>query len=311
MEAASTMGNHSFARVGLFSRTTLVGFAILAVAWLPAAMAGPPSAAAAGSKTAAQSISNVEYARPDGRPLLLDASIPRGQGPFPTAILVHGGYWVEGDKATNLDPLKSLLSRAGYAWFSIDYRLAPKYRYPAAIEDVETAVKWVRDHAEQYRVDSDRIALIGDGAGGYLVAMAGLDRQTASGVAAVVDFEGPSDLTAFSDPTPPKGIGEFFGVTDLSDPSLKVLQDASPHNRVHKGMPPFLFIHGTADQVVPFVSSPILCEAMRNVGAQCQLLLVNDAEHGMENWEHKPGEEAWKSAMVAWLNTTLKAEPRA
>jgi len=287
----------------------LAGAVLLALILMLVAGARPQSATATG-QNGAQSISNVAYSRPGGVPLLLDGSIPAGNGPFPTAIIVHGGYWVEGDKTTSIRPVKPLLSGAGFAWFSINYRLAPKYRYPAAIEDVEVAVRWVRAHAVRYDIDLSRIVLIGEGAGGYLVAMAGLDKQTASGVAAVVDFEGPSDLTAFPDPTPPKGMGEFFGITDLSDASLKILQDASPNNRVHKAMPPFLFIHGTADQVVPFVSSPILCEAMRNVGAQCQLQLVNDADHGMENWEHEPGEETWKPAMIDWLNSTLKIKPK-
>src|SRR5208282_4906192 len=266
--------------VGMLPRL-IAGAVIFAIAWMPAAVAGPRSAAFATGPNGAQSISNVEYARPSGVPLLLDGSIPAGSGPFPTAIIVHGGYWVEGDKTTSIRPLKPLLSGAGFAWFSIDYRLAPRYRYPAAIEDVQAAVRWVRAHAEQYHVDLSRIVLIGEGAGGYLVAMAGIDNQAASGVAAVVDFEGPTDLTVISAYRPPKGIGEFFGITDLSEGSLKILQDASPNNRVHEQMPPFLFIHGTADQTVPFVSSEIMCESMRRVGAQCQVQIVNDGEHGL------------------------------
>ena len=304
--------NRSFESAGNLLRIVLATVAAFALTRMPAAVAATQSATVGAGPNGTQSLSNVEYSRPNGVPLLLDGSIPAGSGPFPTAIIVHGGYWVEGDKTTYIRSLKPLLSGAGFAWFSIDYRLAPKYRYPAAVEDVEAAVRWVQAHAEQYRIDLSRIVLIGEGAGGYLVAMAGLDQQTASGVAAVVDFEGPSDLTIISGSLtgPPKGIGEFFGITDLSDASLKILQDASPNNRVHKGMPPFLFIHGTADQVVPFVSSPIMCEAMRNAGVQCQLLLVNDADHGMQNWEHKPGEETWKPAMIEWLNATLKVQPK-
>ena len=291
----------------IFLAAVAVAFALTR---MEAATARPQSATA--EQRGARSISNVEYSRPGGAPLLLDGSIPAGSGPFPTAIIVHGGYWMEGNKTTYIRPLKPLLSGAGFAWFSIDYRLAPQHRYPAAIEDVEAAVRWVRAHAEQYRVDLSRVVLIGEGAGGYLVAMASLEKQTAAGVAAVVDFEGPSDLTVFSGSLtgPPRGIGEFFGITDLSDASLKILQDASPNNLVHKGMPPFLFVHGTADQVVPFVSSPIMCEAMRNVDVMCQLQLVNDAGHGIENWEGKPADETWKPAMIAWLNSTLKMKPR-
>ncbi len=73
---------------------------------------------------------NVEYARPDGKPVLLDMHIPDGPGPFPAAILVHGGGFDEGSKSTNVKPLFEPLADAGFAWFSIDYRLAPKRSSP-------------------------------------------------------------------------------------------------------------------------------------------------------------------------------------
>jgi alpha-L-fucosidase 2 len=255
---------------------------------------------------------DIQYSRPDGKPLFLDASVPDGKGPFPTAILVHGGYFVRGDKTSKIDPLENLLSSAGFAWFSLDYRLAPEFPYPAAVEDVEAGVRWLRLHAEQFNVDVNRIVLIGDGAGGYMVAKAGADEGKALGIAAVVDFYGPNDLTVIPKhwSTPPEGIPQFFGVHDYSAKSLQILQDASPVSHVTKDMPPFLFIHGTDDQTVPFECSSNMCEAMKKAGARCAVVKVTGADHGMNIWEGKTQWESWKPVMIDWLNTTLGLKPK-
>src|SRR5580693_2267780 len=86
---------------------------------------------------------DVEYAHPDGHPLLLDLHVPDGPGPFAAAILIHGGGFDEGSKSTNVRPLFEPLTAAGFAWFSIDYRLAPEVRFPEAIEDLYSAIRWV------------------------------------------------------------------------------------------------------------------------------------------------------------------------
>src|SRR5882724_10818072 len=87
---------------------------------------------------------DVEYGRPAGKPLLLDLHIPDGPGPFPAAILVHGGGFDEGSKSTNVRPLFDPLANAGFAWFSIDYRMAPEFRFPQANEDMNSAIRWVK-----------------------------------------------------------------------------------------------------------------------------------------------------------------------
>src|SRR5436190_5905010 len=82
---------------------------------------------------------DVEYGRPGGKLLLLDLHVPDGPGPFPAAILVHGGGFDQGSKSTNVRPLFEPLASAGFAWFSVDYRMAPEFRFPQAKEDMETA----------------------------------------------------------------------------------------------------------------------------------------------------------------------------
>src|SRR4051812_31087651 len=102
---------------------------------------------------------DVEYTRPGGKSVKLDLHVPDGSGPFPAAILIHGGGFDEGSKSTNTRPLFDVLANAGIAWFSIDYRMAPEFRFAQATEDVVSAIKWLKANAASYHVDSSRIAL--------------------------------------------------------------------------------------------------------------------------------------------------------
>src|SRR5579871_885198 len=93
---------------------------------------------------------DVEFAHPGGKALLVDLHVPDGAGPFPAAILIHGGGFDEGSRSTNVRPLFDVLANAGFAWFSIDYRMAPEFRFPEASADVATAIKWLKSHAAEY-----------------------------------------------------------------------------------------------------------------------------------------------------------------
>src|SRR5712671_3540387 len=130
---------------------------------------------------------DVEFSKPGGVSLTLDIKVPEGNGPFPAAIIVHGGSFSHGNKRTYVTPLFDVLSNAGFAWFTINYRMAPDYQFPAAVEDVENAVRWVKSNAPKYHVDARRIALIGESAGGYLVAYGGAHPSKGAQVAAAVD----------------------------------------------------------------------------------------------------------------------------
>ena len=100
---------------------------------------------------------DIEYCKAGGASLKLDAWIPDGQGPFPAVIVVHGGGWQNGDKQVNCKPLFDPLSQAGFAWFTVNYRLAPAHRYPAAVDDVVEAIRYVESHAREYKVDLQRV----------------------------------------------------------------------------------------------------------------------------------------------------------
>src|SRR5437660_3993836 len=99
----------------------------------------------------AADLKDVEFTNADGVHLKLDAHVPDGAGPFAAAILVHGGGWVAGDKQQYINYLFQPLSDAGFAWFSINYRLAPQFKFPADAQDVEAAIRYVKDNAEKYK----------------------------------------------------------------------------------------------------------------------------------------------------------------
>jgi len=262
----------------------------------------------------------VEFGRPGGQPLLLDLHVPDGNGPFAAAILVHGGGFDEGSRATNCKPLFQPLADAGFAWFSVDYRMAPQFKFPEAREDIDTAIRWLKAHAAEYHVDPNRIALIGESAGGLLVNYAGTHDTPATRVRAVVDMYGPVDYEALSIERrdhPERfnmasikrhfangGGMRFFGADELNAAGIAKLRAVAPLHAVHKGMPPFLAIHGTKDDQVPYSQSTSFCEAIRKAGSECELITVEGGGHGM-GWK-EPSMQHWRAEMIAWLKKELR-----
>ena len=263
----------------------------------------------------------MEYGRPGGKALLLDLYVPDGPGPFPAAILVHGGGFDQGSKSTNVRPLFEPLAAAGFAWFSIDYRLAPEFRAPDAIADIDTAIRWVKANAKTYHVDAAKIALIGESAGGYLVDYAGTHYTPATKVDAVVSFYGPADYARLAElrrDHPERfnmasinrhlangGSARFLGMDKLDAEGLAKLHAMSPMFAVHRGMPPFLLIHGNKDDQVAYEESPAFCDAIRKVGTACELITIEGGGHGMNGWKD-PSTQHYKPEMIAWLKKTLR-----
>jgi len=262
----------------------------------------------------------VEYGRPGGHALLLDLHVPDGPGPFPAAILVHGGGFDAGSRATNMSPTFQPLADAGFAWFSIDYRMAPEFRFADAREDMDAAIAWVKANAGTYKVDPSKIVLSGESAGAFLVNYAATHETPATRVAAVVDFYGPTDyervarqrqdyparfnMASINGHQKTGGGIWFFGVDGYDAASFAKLKAVSPLYAVHKGMPPFLAIHGTRDDQVPYEQSTILCETMRKVGARCDIITIEAGGHGMSSWKDAD-QQHYKAEMVAWLKDVL------
>jgi acetyl esterase/lipase len=250
---------------------------------------------------------DIPYTDVEGQQLLLDAHIPDGVGPFPTAILVHGGGWVAGDKQQYITFIFQPLSEAGFAWFSVNYRLAPQYKFPADADDVEAAIRFVKANAVKYKVDPRRIALIGESAGGHLVSYVGARNRAQTRVAAVVSMYGIHDFISACvawKPVPTE-VMQLFGISELDADAAPVLVKASPVSYVKRDMPPFLLMHGSKDEDVPYAQSVEMCRKMKQAGAHCDLITIEGAPHGMDHWEPVPEFLWYKKALVDWLKKTL------
>jgi len=257
---------------------------------------------------AAADFKDVEYAQAGGVRLTLDAHIPEGAGPFATAILVHGGGWVAGDKEQYITYIFQPLTDAGFAWFSINYRLAPQFPFPADADDVETAIRFVKANASKYKVDPRRIALIGESAGGHLVSYVGARGRGDTRVAAVVSMYGVHDFVAAAvewKPLPHE-LFDLFGIKTVDATTVPILMRASPVLYIVKDMPPFLLMHGSKDEDVPYEQSVEMCDKMKQAGAHCDLITIEGAPHGMDHWEPHPEFLWYKKALVDWLKKTLQ-----
>ncbi len=246
---------------------------------------------------------DVVYARPGGRAPLMDAFIPRSgpnaRGSIPVVIIVHGGGWEAGDKVTYVSPIFELLARAGFAWFSIDYRLTPYVRNPDQLEDLRTAIRYVRQHAARFLVDPNRIAILGESASGQMVTQVASEPCAGCEVQAVVSFYGVYDFTHWPEIAGRRSqLDRLFG-----EWTAETLKRYSPIFHAHAHMPPVLIIQGTNEQLY----QPALEYAARlkQVGAHYDLLLLPGAPHGMENWEGHPEWTHYRQKLVDWPRATL------
>lgn len=248
---------------------------------------------------------DVEYGTVGGESLRLDVTLPGGNGrTHPGIILVHGGGWSGGDK-TEMQFLADRLVKAGFACFSINYRLAPEYRWPACVEDVRTAVQWVRNNAGEYNCDAHRIVLLGYSAGGHLACHAAVTADMAGKPAAVVLLAGPIDHEADSvrrgglSSSMQKLLGRAASIED----NRKTLREISPIQHVDAGLPPFVLVHGTEDTSVPYDQSMSLRARLVENGVSCELITLEGAGHRIAEWEAHDSD--WQDKMIRQLRNAL------
>lgn len=280
-----------------FGPIVLVVCALLAACSAPAntPTAAPSVAALNHKSTAAPSYlaklgtveRDITYCVADGVELKMDVYYPQTMSkPAPAAVYVHGGSWSSGDKSdgNGMVDVPELLSR-GYLAVSIDYRLAPKWKFPAQIQDVKCAIRFLRANAARFNLDPGRIGAWGHSAGGHLVALLGTTgpgdglegssgyADQSSRVQAVVDMCGRADLHGISADKAASAFG-------AADGSINVLVGASPINFVSTGDSPFLIIHGDKDTVVPLHLSQAFYERLEASGVPATLVTVKNADHG-------------------------------
>ncbi|CAM5382219.1 hypothetical protein SALBM135S_06958 [Streptomyces alboniger] len=238
----------------------------------------------------------VPYAEVAGaRPLELDLWLPAA-GPAPLVLFVHGGAWRRG-RRDDMGPRTrqwapgpfARIAAAGLAVACVDYRLSGEALFPAQLDDVRAALRWLTLRAAELGVDTGRTVVWGESAGGHLASHLALDTAGPPLAGAVVWY-GPSDLTAprgpFTpeDPATPEAL--LLGAAPATVPERA--SAAGPLARVHAGAPPFLLVHGERDTMVDYSHSVSLAAALEAAGAPAELWTVPGADHG---WLGAPEEK--------------------
>ncbi len=225
----------------------------------------------------------------------LDLYLPPAEpnAPLPLIVWVHGGAWQAGSKEGC--PAVGFVEK-GYAVASINYRLSRHAIFPAQIQDCQAAIRWLRAHAGEYRIDPNRFGVWGGSAGGHLVALLGtagnveaFDVGSHAGVSsrvqAVCDFFGPTDFakmssfwTTMDHDAADSPESRLIGGPVQESPEL--VRRANPITYVTKDDPPFLIVHGDKDPLVPHNQSEMLYDALTKAGVEVTFYTVRGGGHG-------------------------------
>lgn len=256
---------------------------------------------------------DVTYCTMEGVELKMDVYYPSAsQAPLPVTMYVHGGGWSSGDKAQGAGTQEiPALQSAGFLVVSVNYRLAPEHPFPAMLEDLKCAVRYLRAHAEEYNLDPNRIGVWGGSAGGHLVNLLGTTDESAgfdvgeyleysSRVQAVVSMFGPTDLTVQFE-------GGYEGASRVFAGFDAAL--ASPVTYVSADDPPFLMLHGDSDKLIPIEQSQILLAALQAVGVPAELVTVTNSGHSFKPVDGKtisPSRKEITQKVVEFFEKILK-----
>ncbi|MFZ4660216.1 MAG: alpha/beta hydrolase fold domain-containing protein [Caldilineaceae bacterium] len=235
----------------------------------------------------------------------LNLYLPTGDGPFPVVVNIHGGGFKFGDRSMVGAVVGQALLDGGYAIASVDYRLSGEATFPAAVQDVKAAVRFLRANAAQYKLNPDQIVAFGFSAGGNLASMVGTTGDVAefddpalgnegvsSRVQAVIDWFGPTDFGQMDEQAKAQGCGTsdqthstassfeslYLGATVAESPEL--VQKANPISYITPDDPPFLLQKGDQDCTVPVGQSQLLADALKAAGADVRFDLLNGVGHG-------------------------------
>ena len=243
-------------------------------------------------------VSDITYAQVDSwydhcrRDLKLDLIYPEDMSDkrYPCIVWICGGGWMRMDKSAHLSYL-STLAHQGFVVCSVEYRTSNEGCYPMQIEDVKAAIRYLRAHADRYRIDKEHFGAMGESAGGFLTCMAALDHDKARDVGEYL--EESSNIQAACPWYPPTNLSTFkykdaeecaasmesllLGYNIMRN--IKEAYNSSPVSKVTKDAPPFLIIHGINDQTVPFEQSEELYDKLIENGCDADLIALEGADH--------------------------------
>jgi len=284
---------------------------ILCATWLLVGAASSPRPSSAADIVFEQGI---EYSNPNDQHLQLNLARPKeARGKLPAVLCIHGGGFRAG-KRERWDQLCQQLAERGYVATTVTYRLAPKYQFPAAVHDVKAAVRWLRANADKYKIDPERIGVVGDSAGGHLAQYLGVtgdvpslegdggNADQSSRVTCVVNYYGPSDLT--------KSYGKSVDAAEVLP--LWLGGDATKEHRKHivasplywvtPAAAPTLLIHGTEDPYVNYEQAGWIHDKLKAAQVEVELLTLQGAGHGFKGADAEKAEKA----MLEFFDQHLK-----
>lgn len=228
---------------------------------------------------------HIPFAEVEGVQLTLNLYRPLVAGLNPTIVVIYGGAWQNGTPA-NDETFSRYMAAQGYTVVAIDYRHAPRFRFPAQLEDVRTALSFIQAQAERLEVDRQRVALLGRSAGAHLALLAGYG-QSALPIRAVVNYYGPTNLIeGYENPPVPDPIDSravlqaFLGGSP--DQMRERYEAASPVNQIQPNLPPSLLVYGKRDHIVQLRFGRQLYEKLRASGNQAVWLEIPWAEHAFD-----------------------------
>jgi acetyl esterase/lipase len=214
------------------------------------------------------------------------------------------------------------LTRAGYTVFTITHRATPTFRYPAPLEDVQRAVRFIRHNAAKYRISSSSIGGSGGSSGGHLISMLGtmdgtgdpsdpdpVNHESAK-LQSIIARAAPSDLLKMNPSIGADALALLLGArivesTPKTSIEYKTAWAASPINYVSPDDPPFLLVHGDVDRTVPFHQSEMMETALRKVGVPVKLIRIQGGDHG-PTFPGATNPPDYKAEMVKWFDINLR-----
>jgi acetyl esterase/lipase len=242
-------------------------------------------------------IGGIAYAEPVGRAHLLDLYLPEGGGNWPLVVWTGGSAWLADNGKDSADRIAKVFNPLGYAVAGVSIRASTQATFPAQLDDIRSAIRWLRANAGTYGVDPDRIAVMGDSSGGWTTAMAALNDDA---VRVAVAFYPPTDFRRMNEQMLPGACADFNAAMDLTgchddplSPESRLIGGgvqtlaaeaaaANPVTYVRPDSPPMMLLHGGNDPLVPHGQSVLLYEALRDAGATAVFYSVPAAGHDLQ-----------------------------
>ncbi len=235
---------------------------------------------------------NIEYCQHKGKSIQLDLYLPEGEKKTPLLIWIHGGGWETGDRTwVQSGPLRQV--RRGYALASVSYSLTDEAIWPTQIQQLKTAIRFLRANSEEYNIDNSKFVAWGNSAGGHLASLLGttgdIDKfdnkndkysNYSSNVQGVIAWYPTIDLLLMTEQNQYSEyiVSKLLGCSAIENQDkLKAL---NPINYLNKNTPPFLIMHGKDDEHVSYLQSVILYKALQERGINSELVLLDNLIHG-------------------------------